>query len=188
MRWTEELLATAIRLKDAGLSANEIAAELGGGLTRNSVIGKLHRSGHVGGGAAPGQVHAVERRAAAGMPRKPSPAVRPDAATRPTAAPRRVTPYQVDPLAVFPLPHGGAVGASDAVNGLAPGDCRWPLGDPLAPDFRFCCAPAVENRPYCGHHGVESVDKKSTAISTRRAFNAYANANRRPPPQGKFQP
>jgi len=31
--------------------------------------------------------------------------------------------------------------------------CRWPLGDPSTPDFRFC---GVKSRPgsgpYCSHH------------------------------------
>jgi GcrA cell cycle regulator len=30
--------------------------------------------------------------------------------------------------------------------------CRWPVGDPCAPEFFFCGGPAVEGLPYCGHH------------------------------------
>ena len=30
--------------------------------------------------------------------------------------------------------------------------CRWPLGDPTTPEFRFCGAHADERLPYCAHH------------------------------------
>ena len=30
--------------------------------------------------------------------------------------------------------------------------CRWPLGDPTSPDFRYCGSPA-SGGPYCAHHG-----------------------------------
>ena len=31
--------------------------------------------------------------------------------------------------------------------------CRWPLGDPTSPDFRYCGSPAPGTGPYCAHHG-----------------------------------
>lgn len=34
--------------------------------------------------------------------------------------------------------------------------CRWPIGDPGEPGFRFCEAPAVEGRPYCGAHSAKA--------------------------------
>jgi GcrA cell cycle regulator len=30
--------------------------------------------------------------------------------------------------------------------------CRWPMGDPTRPDFRFCGARAQTGLPYCSHH------------------------------------
>jgi len=35
---------------------------------------------------------------------------------------------------------------------LREGMCRWPLGDPTTPEFRYCGARAVEGLPYCPHH------------------------------------
>lgn len=32
---------------------------------------------------------------------------------------------------------------------LEPGDCRWPIGDPQTPEFRFCGKPQLEAKPYC---------------------------------------
>lgn len=30
--------------------------------------------------------------------------------------------------------------------------CRWPIGDPLEPDFGFCGKHTAENKPYCEDH------------------------------------
>jgi hypothetical protein len=30
--------------------------------------------------------------------------------------------------------------------------CRWPCGDPQSGDFRFCCSPTADGRPYCAAH------------------------------------
>jgi GcrA cell cycle regulator len=35
---------------------------------------------------------------------------------------------------------------------LREGVCRWPLGDPTSPDFRYCGARASEGLPYCAYH------------------------------------
>jgi len=31
--------------------------------------------------------------------------------------------------------------------------CRWPLGDPTSPEFRYCGSPSPGAGPYCAHHG-----------------------------------
>jgi GcrA cell cycle regulator len=31
-------------------------------------------------------------------------------------------------------------------------DCRWPIGEPRHPDFHFCGARQLQNRPYCELH------------------------------------
>jgi GcrA cell cycle regulator len=40
--WTEERLELLKKLWSEGMSASQIAAELGGGMTRNAVLGKSH--------------------------------------------------------------------------------------------------------------------------------------------------
>ena len=30
--------------------------------------------------------------------------------------------------------------------------CRWPLGDPTTPEFRYCGIQAVMGLPYCPYH------------------------------------
>lgn len=45
MAWTEDRIEKLKKLWDDGLSASQIAKELGEGVTRNAVIGKAHRLG-----------------------------------------------------------------------------------------------------------------------------------------------
>ena len=64
MTWTDERVETLKKLWTDGLSASQIAAELGG-ITRNAVIGKVHRLGLSGRAKSPSS--------AAPRPRKPRP-------------------------------------------------------------------------------------------------------------------
>src|SRR5437016_7824766 len=62
MSWTDERVELLKKLWADGLSASQIAAELGG-ITRNAVIGKVHRLGLSGRAKSPSS--------AAPRPRKP---------------------------------------------------------------------------------------------------------------------
>jgi GcrA cell cycle regulator len=35
---------------------------------------------------------------------------------------------------------------------LREGMCRWPVGDPTTPEFRFCGSNGASVGPYCKHH------------------------------------
>ncbi|WP_040346331.1 GcrA family cell cycle regulator, partial [Brevundimonas diminuta] len=52
--WTEDRVGALKKLWLEGQSASQIAKALGGGVTRNAVIGKVHRLG-LSGRAAPSQ-------------------------------------------------------------------------------------------------------------------------------------
>ena len=52
MSWNDERVELLKRLWSEGLSASQIASELGG-ITRNAVIGKVHRLGLSGRGLCP---------------------------------------------------------------------------------------------------------------------------------------
>jgi GcrA cell cycle regulator len=119
MSWTDERVETLKKMWAEGQSASQIAKELGG-VTRNAVIGKVHRLGlsnRVGGGASeeePEVAVAPAPAATAAPPRAepaaPKPAVvaeapRP-APERPTPAPERpaVAPAAMSTAVVTPLP------------------------------------------------------------------------------------
>jgi GcrA cell cycle regulator len=129
--WTDARTETLAALWRDGLSAAQIAGELGG-ITRNAVIGKLHRLGLAG-------------RAKPATPRR--------ARALPTlaASPRRLTPPRpITSTPPAPAPTGPGL-AADLV-ALAPNGCRWPIGDPKAADFSFCGRTAVAGGPYCVGH------------------------------------
>src|SRR5437660_1693468 len=62
MTWTDERVETLKKLWTEGLSASQIAAELGG-ITRNAVIGKVHRLGLSGRAKSPSSAAPRPRKA-----------------------------------------------------------------------------------------------------------------------------
>src|SRR5438309_1124763 len=64
MSWTDERVETLKKLWTDGLSASQIAAELGG-ITRNAVIGKVHRLGLSGRAKSPSSAAPRQRKARA---------------------------------------------------------------------------------------------------------------------------
>lgn len=69
--WTEDRVGALKKLWLEGQSASQIAKQLGGGVTRNAVIGKVHRLG-LSGRAAPSQPARATFR-----PARPRPAAQP---------------------------------------------------------------------------------------------------------------
>ena len=74
MSWTDERVEVLKKLWLDGFSASQIAKQLGGGLTRNAVIGKVHRLG-LSGRAAPSQPQRPTFKATRPVRSAPSPQV-----------------------------------------------------------------------------------------------------------------
>ena len=90
MSWTDERVETLKKMWAEGQSASQIAKELGG-VTRNAVIGKVHRLGlsnRVGGGAHDG----ADDEAPAAVRSEPSARASEPAARTADPAPRAATP------------------------------------------------------------------------------------------------
>jgi GcrA cell cycle regulator len=97
--WTDDRVGALKKLWLEGQSASQIAKQLGGGVTRNAVIGKVHRLG-LSGRAAPSQ---PARTAATFRTARPRPAAPAATAAAQPAAPA-VTPEGIlDELADEPL-------------------------------------------------------------------------------------
>ena len=146
--WTEERVAFLTRLWSDGLSASQIAAQIGG-VTRNAVIGKVHRLGLAGrgkpnGAAAPRQ-RKVERTQAPAAVQQPALPNGGGFAPKMAEAPR-IVPELLD--------EDGGLPISERVTlmELRESMCRWPLGDPTTPEFRFCGGRSIAGQPYCPHH------------------------------------
>jgi GcrA cell cycle regulator len=120
MSWTDERVETLKRMWNEGQSASQIAKELGG-VTRNAVIGKVHRLGlsnRVGGKEDEDEGTPAAAPAAAA---KPEPAPRPE----PAPAPRAEAPRPAAPAAAAP--------ASSNVTPLPMRKAIIPAGQPLPP-------------------------------------------------------
>src|SRR3954453_16508606 len=84
MTWTDYRVEQLKKLWEAGLSASQIAAELGN-VTRNAVIGKVHRLGLSGPAKAPSSPAPPPRKARP-PPHRPPPPPPPGAQGPPPAA------------------------------------------------------------------------------------------------------
>ncbi len=157
MTWTDERIEILKKLWADGLSASQIATELGG-VTRNAVIGKVHRLGLSG--RTKGAVSTAPR------VRKPVSSVRPSASrgvqqTSVSYAARGNTalkPVMVAETALVALQEQRiedvvvAMSRRISIMELRDGVCKWPLGDPMSSDFVYCGADSPQSAVYCACH------------------------------------
>ena len=150
MTWTKERIELLTKLWTEGLSASQIAAELGGDVSRNAVLGKANRLG-IGpergkGGSTP--------RPRKPRPPEPAPGVETFIPQDPSPASMMTTPQPAAPPTPLPPREGAVVPRSEGVTIMELREfmCRWPLGDPTTPEFRYCGTQALMGLPYCAHH------------------------------------
>jgi GcrA cell cycle regulator len=147
--WTEDRVGALKKLWLEGQSASQIAKQLGGGVTRNAVIGKVHRLG-LSGRATPSQ---PARTATANF--RPA-RVRTTPPVQPSA-PRRIEGGRIEAAQPRPAPVAVALPAVQELPGtatvmtLGAHMCKWPIGDPSSTEFSFCGRRASEG-VYCGEH------------------------------------
>ena len=145
--WTDDRVGALKKLWLEGQSASQIAKQLGGGVTRNAVIGKVHRLG-LSGRATPSQ----PARTAAATFRTARPRPAPAAPAQPSA-PRRleaVQPKPIQPVAQVPVAMPDLPGTATVMT-LGAHMCKWPIGDPSSREFSFCGRRASEG-VYCVEH------------------------------------
>ncbi|MBV8104668.1 MAG: GcrA cell cycle regulator [Hyphomicrobiales bacterium] len=155
MSWTDERVEQLKQHWLEGKSASQIASLLGNGLTRNAIIGKVHRLGLAGrakspssGVSRPRQSPPQHGQRRVSSPRAPSVAPRiVRGATALAINPLPLTATEPEPFESVVLPMSLRVTIVELKEAM----CRWPLGDPTSPDFRYCGSP-VSSGPYCAHH------------------------------------
>jgi GcrA cell cycle regulator len=194
MSWTDERVELLKKMWSEGQSASQIAKELGG-VTRNAVIGKVHRLGLSNrAGAPPG---APEREAERPDP-KPAAEPKAEARPRPTlvksdpepAEERPAAPAQA-PAARKPFVAGQPLPPQPSANEISPEalasvrevekkarrltlmelterTCKWPIGDPATEDFWFCGLATQPGKPYCEAHVGVAFQPMSARRDRRR--------------------
>lgn len=128
--WTEDRIDRLRTLWLEGHSAARIARELGAGLTRSAVLGKVHRMGLSAGRPRPRGASAVVRS--------------PPRDRRPPSPP--VSESLAGPA---PVPDQGRT----TLLSVGRCECRWPYGDPRAEGFSLCGRP-VARGAFCGPHAA----------------------------------
>jgi GcrA cell cycle regulator len=187
MSWTDERVETLKHMWSEGKSASQIAKELGG-VTRNAVIGKVHRLGlsnRVGGVDRP-----EDEAALAAFAEDPAPEPLPEPSAEAQPAPARAPAKDPAPAVrskptgqpMPPQPSGSEISAEALANlaevakkarrltlmQLTERTCKWPVGDPATDDFWFCGLPTVPGKPYCETH-VAVAFQPMSARRDRRA-------------------
>ena len=185
MSWTDERVDVLKKMWGEGQSASVIAKELGG-VTRNAVIGKVHRLGLSNRVTSTTAKPAAKDKAKAGM--KAKPAV-PAAPPKPILAPEtvRITPPAVRKI----IPAGQPLPPQPSANEISPEalakvsevektakrislmeltekTCKWPVGDPATDDFWFCGLPVKTGKPYCEAHVGVAFQPMSSRRDRRR--------------------
>ena len=143
--WSDDRVEQLKTLWTEGLSASQIARALGG-VTRNAVIGKVHRLG-LAGRASPSR---------SDRPRLPMAPKAPSVRSHVPAVPV----VEEDPLQLEDGSHATVLTISDRM-------CRWPIGDPAQSEFRFCGAKKLPGHCHAGIAYQTQHDRRRNRASQR---------------------
>ena len=170
MAWTEDRVEKLKSMWTEGNSASQIAKELGG-VTRNAVIGKVHRLG-------------LSNRAGSIKTKRDKPALRTSKKSRTKiSSPKIKTVIDThipEKNAIIPmrkpiLTPGQPLPPQPSANEISPEalatvkevekgakklslleltekTCKWPIGDPATDEFWFCGLSTQTGKPYCEAH------------------------------------
>lgn len=137
--WTDERIETVKRMWVDGYSDKQIAAEIGGGLSRNAVIGMRRRLG-----LPPRRLTSPFRgRSSTAKPKRRNPVSY-------RAIGNAALKLESAPDAVCDLPADESPCAVTILN-LTAETCRWPLGEPTAA-MLYCGAEPFPGYSYCARH------------------------------------
>jgi len=195
MSWTDERVELLKKMWGEGQSASQIAKELGG-VTRNAVIGKVHRLGlsnRAGSGAATAKPEPKAKPATPKAEVKPKAEAKPkvEAKPQPKEEPVPETRIAVMPARAKIIPAGQPLPPQPSANEISPEalakvseiekkakrlslmelterTCKWPVGDPATEDFWFCGLPVQAGKPYCEAHVGVAFQPMSSRRDRRR--------------------
>lgn len=188
MSWTDERVELLKKMWGEGQSASQIAKELGG-VTRNAVIGKVHRLGLSNRATTTTKTESKQKSAPKAEP-KTKPAAKPAEAAPKADASAPVAPKPI-PARKQIIPAGQPLPPQPSANEISPEalakvsavekkakklslmelterTCKWPVGDPATEDFWFCGLPVQQGKPYCEAHVGVAFQPMSSRRDRRR--------------------
>ena len=188
MSWTDERVQLLKKLWVDGQSASQIAKELGG-VTRNAVIGKVHRLGLSNRTAGSGTKSDAPTKAEASLAAtsKPKAIPKPEVVAKPVG-PEAAAPI---PMRKAIIPAGQPLPPQPSANEISPEalakvtevekkskklsllelterTCKWPVGDPATEEFWFCGLATKAGKPYCEAHVGVAFQPMSARRDRRR--------------------
>ena len=151
MSWTDERVERLTKLWADGLSASQIAAELGG-VSRNAVIGKVRRLNLPGRAKSGGSSSSRSKRVASGRGSygacSGAPCTAGATALKQDVIADAIAEVDTRPIKDVVVPISRRLPLTE----LTEKTCKWPVGDPLQEDFCFCGVYCDESAPYCTYH------------------------------------
>lgn len=191
MSWSDERVEKLKKMWGEGQSASQIAKELGG-VTRNAVIGKVHRLGlsNRNGGGGTSSDSATKAKAKPAPKAKAAPRPAPAAAAEAKQPAQEAAPAPVSRMKPI-IPAGQPLPPQPSLNEIDPAalakvnevekkakklslmelterTCKWPVGDPATDDFWFCGLPVQAGKPYCEAHVGVAFQPMSSRRDRRR--------------------
>lgn len=160
--WNDANVYTLKKLWAAGVTSDVIAVRIG--ITRNAVVGKIHRLGlshdsavaaartKAGGLIGPGSQKFRTGNPGRGGNFNKVNRTRKAANAERDKAKVATLPAQVKTAIVPPDDPGVYATARKPLRELAANECKWPIGDPQDKRFGFCADARVPGKPYCAGH------------------------------------
>jgi GcrA cell cycle regulator len=133
--WSDTDIRTLRTMWQDGATATEIAATLGGGVSRGAVLGKIHRLG------LKRSEDAQAKGRSESTPKSPPKAP----AQRPVLVSGGNTPSE-------PVRRSPESSGPKPIWALGQCQCRWPMGDLLDPPGLFCGEPTADGSSWCPVH------------------------------------
>ncbi len=168
MAWTDERIKELTKLWAEGQSASKIAETLGG-VTRNAVIGKVHRLGLSNRADTTDKPALTKKRGRPAKVKNNQNDVKLGNPSEKTSSDNKKTTKlesfdqfenEVDDTMVSTLNAETLANVADlekkskrlSLMDLTERTCKWPIGDPSTEEFWFCGHPSEQGKPYCSTH------------------------------------
>ena len=183
MAWTDDRVEILKKMWGEGKSASQIAKELGG-VTRNAVIGKVHRLG-LSNRATTAKATTKKEPSKIKSTPTTAPVISTTESKISTPKATNIPPRKPIIKAGQPLPPQPSANeiSAEALEKVAKIEkkakklslmeltertCKWPVGDPATEDFWFCGSNVETGKPYCEAHNAVAFQPMSARRDRRR--------------------